>query len=438
MTGKKINNNLKKFIRHIDSIRDTLPMSLLLLEPYNKKANEKFNDFLEKNVKEIEDDDGEKKLIVKVEDSKTLHKLESNAEISSLAYKIIPESLFVSLISQYDAFLTRLLKAIFEIKPEVLNSSERNLTFSQLVGFESVENARDYIIEKEIDTVLRKSHSEQFDYLESRLGLNLRVNLPIWKTFIEITERRNLLVHCDGEVSNQYLKNCNEHKCKIGNLKVGDKLSVSLEYFIDAYRALYEISVKLSHTIWRKILISDLKEADRKLNDVCYELLDAKSFELADTLLTFGYKQKKHFDESLKNVFVINGALSKYLQNKQKECEKILKTKDWSASSDDFKIAYFILLEKNEDVYILMKKIGNDGQIDKTNYREWPIFTKIRKEQKFQDTYKEIFNEEYTVLDTPKRPIQELIGNQLKNNKELNKKTIKKEKSEKEKKAENE
>ncbi|WP_373060389.1 hypothetical protein [Zunongwangia sp. H14] len=435
MTGKKLDQNLKKFLRHIDAIRDTLPMTLLLLEPYSKEANKKFSKFLDKSVTEIEDDNGEKKLVVKVEDSKILDKLESNASISSLAYKIIPESLFVSLISQYDAFLSRLLRIIYELKPEILNSSERNLTFSQLVDFESLNNARDYIVEKEIDTVLRKSHSEQFDYLESRVGLKLRANLPIWKTFIEITERRNLLVHCDGVVSNQYLKNCKEHKCKTDNIKVGDRLNVKPEYFTEAYKALYEISVKLSHTIWRKLIISDLKEADRKLNDICFDLLDSKSFELADILLSFGYKQNKHFNESLKNVFVINAALSKYLQGEQKECEKILKIKDWSASSDDFKIANAILLEEYETAYSLMIKIGANGEIDKTDYREWPIFTKIRKEKEFQETYKNIFEEDYAVLDTPKRPVQELVERELKRNEELKKKTVKKEKSEKEKMA---
>ena len=141
MTGQQIDNNLQQFIKHIDAIRDSLPMTLLLLVPYSKKANDDFKDFLKTNVNEIEDDNGEKKLVVKVEDSRILATLENNASTSALAHKIIPESLFVSLISQYDAFLNRLLRTIYEIKPEILNSSERNLTFSQLVEFKTVENA---------------------------------------------------------------------------------------------------------------------------------------------------------------------------------------------------------------------------------------------------------------------------------------------------------
>ena len=146
-------------------------MTMLLISPYNKKANDDFVHFFKNNVIEIEDDKGKKKIQIKADEVKVFESLEKNASISSLASKIIPESLFVSLISQYDAFLNRLLRAVFEIKPEILNSSDRNLTFSQLVEMGSVSDAREYIIEKEIDTVLRKSHSEQFDYLENKLGM---------------------------------------------------------------------------------------------------------------------------------------------------------------------------------------------------------------------------------------------------------------------------
>lgn len=432
MTGENLHHNLETFIRHIDSIRDTLPMTMLLIEPYNKKANDDFVHFLKNNVKEIEEDNGNKRVLIKVDESKVFETLERNASISTLASKIIPESLFVSLISQYDAFLTRLLRAIFEINPDVLNGSERNLTFSQLVEMETIENAREYIIDKEIDTVLRKSHSEQFDYLEKLIGIKLREKLPIWQPFIEITERRNLLVHCDGIVSNQYLKNCIDNKCKIDTCKVGDRLGVPHDYFTNAYKCLYEIAVKLTHTIWRKLLKSDLRNADRDLNDICFYLINSKAFELADILLTFGCEQKDHFNDSLKNVFIINGALSKYLQDKKEEAKSILARKDWSASSDDFKLAYEVLSDNYESAYLIMRKIGNNGDVDKSDYREWPLFTKIRDEKNFKDTYKEIFGDEYTVLETPMRPLQELITKEIKKNKKLKEKTVKRIESAKE------
>ena len=297
---------------------------------------------------------------------------------------------------------------------------------------ETIENAREYIIDKEIDTVLRKSHSEQFEYLEKLIGIKLRENLPIWQTFIEITERRNLLVHCDGVVSNQYIKNCTEHKCKIDKIKFGERLGMKLEYFSNAYKCLYEIATKLTHTIWRKLLISDLEEADGNLNDVCFDLVNADSFELADILLEFGSNQKRHFNDTLRNVLIINGSLSKYLQGHKEEAIKILDKKDWSASSDNFKLAYAILSDDIEKAYEIMIKIGDKGEVDKSDYKQWPLFNKIRSKEKFKETYKAIFQEDYSIMETPMRPVQELINKEIKRDKILKEKTIKKVESMKE------
>lgn len=425
MTGKKLNESLETFLMHLDSIRDTLPMTMLLLEPHSKKANNDFISFVKNEVEEIEDDKGKKKLLVKIDQSKLFESLEKNAYISSLAAKIIPESLFVSLISQYDAFLNRLLRAIFEIKPDILNGSDRNLSFSQLVSMGSIQDAREFIIEKEIDTILRKSHSEQFDYLESKLGIELRKGLPIWSTFIEITERRNLLVHCDGTTSGQYFKVCKEHNCVIGETKPGDRLGVPAKYFSQAYKCLYEITVKLTHTLWRKLIPSDLKQADMAMNDICYDLINNESLELADILLQFAYGQKKHYNDSSKNLLIINGALSKYLQNKKDEAKVILDKKDWSASSDDFKLANAVLTDNFEKAYQIMQRIGKNGDIDQSDYKQWPLFSIIREEEKFKQVFKEIFEEDYKVLETPMRPVQEMITKALKKNRFKNIKVTK-------------
>lgn len=433
MTKKNnFQTNLKEFLIQIDAIKDTLQQTIILIHPFNKQSFDDFVIFLKDNVKEIEDDNGKKRFLIDAEKSKVFETLERNASISELASKIIIESLFVSLISHYDAFLSKLLRNIYEIQPEVLNGSERNLTFTQLIEMQTIESAREHIIDKEIDAIIRKSHSEQFDYLEKLLSIKLREKLPIWQTFIEITERRSLLVHCDGIVSNQYLKNCDEHNCNIEKIQIGDRLGIEIDYFIEAYACLYEMATKLTHTLWRKLLITDLENADKELNDICYHLIDTKSFKIADILLEFACNQKKHFDDLYKNVFIVNAALSKYLQNQKEEAKTILLKKDWSACSDNFKLACAVITENSEKAYELMLKIGENGDVDKSNYKEWPLFKKIRKEKKFKETYYNIFKEEYSVLETPMRPIQNLINKIIKKDKELKEKTVKKIESAKE------
>ena len=80
-------------------------------------------------------------------------------------------------VSQYDAFLGGLVRALMKGRPEVVNATNRAIPFAQLVTFESVEAARDAIINEEVEALLRKSHSDQFSWLESTFGVKLREGL---------------------------------------------------------------------------------------------------------------------------------------------------------------------------------------------------------------------------------------------------------------------
>lgn len=293
------------------------------------------------------------------------------------------------------------------------------MSFSQLVDLNSIEDAREYVIEKEIECVLRKNHSEHFDYLENKLAITLRKDLPIWQTFIEITERRNLFVHCDGIVSNQYLDVCKKNECCTDEVNLGDRLSITPEYFQKAFECLFEIAVKLTHTIWRKLLLQDIEKADKELNGICYDLILSFEFTLADIILDFACKQKKHHNDETKNIFIVNKSLSKYLAGDKEKAAEIINSKDWSATSYDFKMAQAVLTDNEKEVINLMKKVGKDGDVIKEYYKLWPLFWKIRKTKEFKDTFKEIFDEDYNVIETPQRPVQELITKRIQGNKAL-------------------
>ena len=133
----------------------------------------------------------------------------------------IPSLFLMGLVSTYDSFLSQLIRCVFVARPEILSSSERNISFKDLIEIGSVDEARERIIEKEVKSVLRDSHAQQIEWLEKRLNMTLRKDLGIWPDFIEICERRNLLSHTDGKVSSQYLSVCREHGADCNNVSVG-------------------------------------------------------------------------------------------------------------------------------------------------------------------------------------------------------------------------
>lgn len=389
-----IGDVLTNFVDEITSLSETLPITLeAIISAFNKtlKRQEKFE---EENTHP--DDKDENAMWIKDGALQEFLELQKQIKNYGLAMQIIPRSLVVSLISQYDAFLGELLKKLFLIKPDMLNSSEKPLTLAQLVEFGSVESAKDFVLEKEVESVLRKSHAEQFQWMETKFEMPLRKGLDVWTRFVELTERRNLFVHTDGVISSQYIKVCKEHGVAWSKeVEVGNQLDVTPEYFYDAVNIMFEIGVKLAHVLWRKFKIEDLEEADDNLINTAYEPLKAGNYELAKNLFTFGADTlKKHFNHENRRIFVVNKALAYKWGGDDKKARNIISAEDWSDTRDKFRLAEAVILEKYSKAYQIMREIGNSQkEIRKDEYKTWSLFKEIRNETEFQKTYEDIFGE---------------------------------------------
>jgi hypothetical protein len=323
---------------------------------------------------------------------------------------LVPTSFLVSLISQFDAFIGNLIRIIFLILPDALNTSEKNISFSELSEFSSLREAREHIIEKEVETVLRDSHADHFKWFESKFKIKIKEHLDNWIDFIEITERRNLFVHNNGRISKSYLENCRRHKIKINkSFKAGVTIGVNPDYFDKAFKCIFEIGIKLAHISWRKIRQTDLLEADKNLSRICYDLIKDEKYQLAARLLDFAHSPLiRHADDEMRRIFIINRAQVYKWQGKEKEAVKIINEQDWSSTKDIFKLAVAVIKDEFKNANALIKRIGDSKELSKNDYREWPLFKKLRKEISFQETFKEIFNEDFNIVK-PEDVDQKLI-----------------------------
>ncbi|WP_375158515.1 hypothetical protein [Bradyrhizobium sp. RDT46] len=306
----------------------------------------------------------------------------------------LPDMFLMGLISSYDVFLANLLHLVFLLKPEMLSSSERNISFKDLVELGSIEAARNQIIEKEIETLLRQSHHAQFDSLEARLGIPLRKDLEIWPDFVEICERRNLVTHTGGIVSRQYLSVCKEHNVPLDNLSPGDQLSISPKYLNRSIDIISELGWKLIQVVWRKLKPEEIASAASSLNRESYELLLRRRFKLARTMLKFGLDFKKQGDEETRRMMVVNLAIAERSLENAEEAKRILTREDWSATSNKFKICVSAVQDDINAVLTCLPKIS-DEEISKDEFREWPAFQWVRVNPAFVAAFEEKFGEAF-------------------------------------------
>ena len=391
-----IEKEIDGLVGHLDSLGGTLPFLMAGLGTIRASEREKRDDYEKDNAMAVEETEKSRTVTLTAEAFATYKRLTKSLQTISRATVLLPEIFVVALVSQYDAFLGGLVRALMKGRPELVNASNRTIAFAQLVGFESIEAARDAVIYEEVDALLRKSHAEQFSWLESTFGLKLREGLEQWPDFVELTERRNLFVHARGAVSRQYLDVCRRHGVRAAEgMRLGKKLHVTLEYFANAHGCVLEIGVMLGQVLWRKMFPDYLLDADRHLNGVCYELLEEHRYDLAATLLDFATCTLKKFgSEEYRRTLVVNRAQAyKWLKQGQK-CESIMKSEDWSASQDSFKLADAVLKDDLEATTQMMRRIGpTDEVVTKESYRDWPLFREIRKQELFRKTYGEIFGE---------------------------------------------
>lgn len=390
-------NEVNRFVERIDSLRVTMPIMMKVISDTNQKSIADFNNFLtEKGIKK-EEREGKTAYLVDPEELTEFRKLEKEKKSAELAGTFIPSTFIVALVSQYDAYIGRLIRVIYHIKPELLSASERKMSFTELSTFQTIDDAKEFIIEKDIETVLRKSHSEQIKWFENKLDIPLTKDLEVWPDFIEVTERRNLFVHTDGVISRQYLNVCKAHGVRLSeNIETCTRLPVSLSYFIKACDCIFEMGVKLAHVFWRKLNPDDLENADKNLNELCHNLIIWGNNSLAITMLYFASETlPRHSSEHEALWFKIHKAQALKWEGQEGECRDVLKSVDWSAKGLKFNLARSVLEENYEESVQLMKSIGKDGEVHKIDYKTMPLFKKFRQSSLFLATYEDIFDEKF-------------------------------------------
>ena len=448
MAKRSFGKEVIKFITQIDAYESTLPLVMRSLATEMNRATASFDTFLKAEARvitrlehhdQVAEIDESQEIETSVSDDETIddflldvplrgrrkadenglaqeddivrytldgkhvgriQKFRKDAHNLMIAVDILPKSALVALVSQFDAYLGRLIRLILIVRPELLNASEKSMPFAELIRFPDMNSAREYILEKEVESVLRLSHVEQFAWLENKLSMPLREGLESWSAFVEITERRNLIVHTDSIVSSQYLAVCKRHNVPLHkNCTTGTQLAVTARYYRTAVEHIYEIGVKLAQVIWRKILPKQLDQAEKNLQHVTYALLEQERYTLARILLEFAtITLKKHASEEYRLMHIVNLAIAYKWTGESERASKVLRKIDWSATGDRFKLPVAVLNDDREKVFWLMDRIGSNGEVPQMAYKSWPVFRGLREDREFLSTYERIFHEPYEVV----------------------------------------
>lgn len=306
-----------------------------------------------------------------------------------VATNIFPRMYIVTLICQYDALIGNLVKLVLFKQTELLNNSEKTMSFQQLMNYEKMEDVKEYIIEKEIESILRESHDEQLKWFEKKLNIKLHEDKELIKNFLEITERRNLFTHNNAKVNESYLANCKKMNIDT-SVKIGDVLEVSPEYYKKSVNCIIEIGTKLAIILWRHLYKDDYERSEIVLNQIAYGLIYDYNYELAEKLLDFALNSFKPFKASSNKLMItLNKAQCMLWEGKETEVKNLLNEQDWSLCTPQFLLCKTVLERKFDNALEILKT--KDTELSQSDLLSWPIFKELREEENF----KKFMNEKY-------------------------------------------
>lgn len=396
---------IDRYITQLNSLVDSAPIVLNVLSSNTIMQVGKIDNFLREQG--LDNLDEESTLQISFELYTNFDRLNTNTKKAIETMRLYPCNLVVSFVSLYDAFIGNIIKAIYKACPEKLKECKREFTIKDILQFGSIDDAKEYVIEKESETILRTSHSEQLDWFASKFNTSFK-DFHNYKKFIEITERRNLFVHTNGVVSRQYVSECKKVGVEgVSDSDVGNVLGASMKYIFECYKILFEVGVKLGIIVWRKLKKND-ENADYYYNEVCYDLLKSGRYNLAKIMLDLATDSFKTVaNEEIRRMFIINKALANYLSGDKETCISIINKEDWSASAMMFQLAVAVLKDDYESAASKMEAARSD--IDNEAYCEWPLFKEFRKSDEFKIEYKRLFGQGFEYTEPPKENIKDVL-----------------------------
>ena len=319
--------------------------------------------------------------------ARTLNAFRSLSRVNP-ARELVARSFVLTAVSQFDAYVGNLIREFYKKRRSILNIHSKSLTYEEILKAGSVEIIERQLVDGEVESVLRKSHADQFDWLEKHFEIPLRKDLDSWRKFIELTERRNLFAHANARVSAQYVKVCSNHGVDKKRIEPkGKELFVSSEYFSDVYATLYEIGFKLGQVLWRKICPEDAQKSDKQLVDATYELIVNEHYSLAKELIqdfTATIPAVNRSDAITKTLILNIAQCEKWLGH-EKSCISILEKVDWSASSERFLGAVATLKDDFSTAKRYLSSAIRSQELEWEDIDNWPIFRRFRSEKEYTE-----------------------------------------------------
>jgi len=295
------------------------------------------------------------------------------------------QSSLVTIISYVEWFLAQLIHRFYDKNPNAIGLKDKQLSLNDLQELGSINEAKKFLIDTKVESVLRGSFNDWITFLKDQMSLSMGYIKESEAILIEACQRRNLFVHNGGVVNSIYRKNC-KFKDNEGP-SIGTEIQCDNEYIDKVLTAFEKTFLLISCELWKK---------NEPQNRTRYEILGEMShthicngrYEIGAPISYFlwGDKGQKEMD---KMVSQINYWQAIKWQGDFKKVKKQVEDADFSAQDSIFILAQHTLLNRFEEAFELIPHVLKTDKLTFEYLNEWPLFKELRE----QEGYEAIRNE---------------------------------------------
>lgn len=313
--------------------------------------------------------------------------------------RILNETGIQQIVNAYEKLIGDIIEWQLYNKPDQALDSE-NISYRSLLNFNSLEEAKKYVIDNVITEFLKKkSAKEQLKYFKDEFGISIKSLFPKTNLFEELVLRRHCIVHAGGVATTEYIQKVKGiNGVNTDGIIVGQRIPLKSEYVNDAWRIVYALGVILFHQVGQNYARSiKSKEKEKSIDfyliESAYNAIENKAYKAAQYILEYADKIKLSGD-SAKYYVILNLAQANLWQGKKDKCNELLDQHDWSCLSAKFQLSVAALRNEEKKFRELLTLVVKQKDIKIQELLEWPIFRLMRKKDGYKNWIEQEFEEE--------------------------------------------
>lgn len=283
-------------------------------------------------------------------------------------------SVLMNVCISFESFVSEMVRFIYNSDEKNKNIKDKNITFNELTTFESLESARMFLIDKELDALFRDRFECWTNTVFNLIGLDLKsINSGIVESIAEMYQCRNLIVHANGIVNEQYLKNVSNT-----DYEKGQTVNLDEKYILGKIDDIKYIAWHMMNAFVIKMK-KNINNSFSRINNFIVKYINEAEPAIPQLL---EYYSNAKVDDQSKYIAKINYLLYYKIHGGLEEYDNKISSFSVDHLDKSFKIAKAILIS-DKDVITKFKEYIESLTPEEFFYQsDWPLFRVINDKDK--------------------------------------------------------